>query len=77
MAGFLLSLGLAFLPLGMFYSPLAMVIAAGQMLLVMACFMHLRTSSRLTWLFAAGGIYWLGILFVLGLADYLSRGWLK
>ncbi|HWD18656.1 MAG TPA: cytochrome C oxidase subunit IV family protein [Verrucomicrobiae bacterium] len=77
MAGFFLTLGLAHARLGAFYLPVAMVIAAAQMMVVMWYFMHLRVSSRLTWLFAAGGIYWLGILFVLGLADYLSRGWLK
>jgi cytochrome c oxidase subunit 3 len=29
------------------------------------------------WLFAFGGIYWLGILFVPGLADFVSRDWIK
>jgi cytochrome c oxidase subunit 4 len=77
MAGFVLTLVLAQARLGAWHIPVAMVIAAVQMLLVMVYLMHLRFSSRLTWLFAAGGIYWLGILFILGLSDYISRGWLK
>ena len=77
MAGFALTLALAHARLGAWYTPVAMVIAAAQTLLVMLYLMHLRSSSRLTWLFAAGGIYWLGILFILGLSDYISRGWLK
>jgi cytochrome c oxidase subunit 4 len=77
MAGFVLTLALSRTQLEAFYTPLAMVIAAVQTLGVMAYFMHARASSRLTWLFAVAGIYWLGILFVLGLSDYLSRGWLK
>ena len=77
MLGFGVTLGLAFVPLGPWRVLPAMVIATAQMFIVMGWFMHLRSSSRLTWFFAAGGIYWLGILFVLGLADYFSRGWLK
>jgi cytochrome c oxidase subunit 4 len=37
--------------------------------------MHVRYSSRLTWIFVGAGVFWLLILFVLTLADYLSRGW--
>jgi caa(3)-type oxidase subunit IV len=77
MAGFVLTLALAFAPSGRWHTPAALVIAAAQMFIVMAYLMHLRSSSRLTWFFALGGIYWLGILFLLVLADYFSRGWLK
>jgi hypothetical protein len=34
-----------------------------------------RYSSRLTVLFAGAGVFWLVILFVLTIVDYISRGW--
>ncbi|HEY3863508.1 MAG TPA: hypothetical protein VGO59_16650 [Verrucomicrobiae bacterium] len=77
MAGFVLTLLLSRTHWGGYYTAAALAIAALQGLAVMAYYMHARVSSRLTWLFAASGIYWLAILFILGLADYLSRGWLK
>ena len=77
MAGFVATLLLAQTRLGVFYTPIAVAIALAQALTVVALFMEAKYSSRLTWFFAAGGVYWLGMLFVLSLADYLSRGWLK
>lgn len=55
---------------------IALTIAVAKSLLVMLYFMHVRDSSRATWLFAAAGFVWLLILFVLIMGDYLSRGWL-
>jgi len=54
----------------------AITIALAKGLLVVLYFMHLRYSNRLTWIFAGAGVFWLLILIVLTLADYLSRGWL-
>ena len=54
----------------------AITIASTKGLLVVLYFMHVRFSSRLTWVFVGAGVFWLLILFVLTLADYLSRGWL-
>jgi cytochrome c oxidase subunit 4 len=76
MAGFLLTLFLSRFNLGGFNIAAAITIAFAQMLVVIIYFMHARYSTRLTWLFAAAGFFWMGILFVLGLSDYLSRGWL-
>ncbi|HZM04523.1 MAG TPA: cytochrome C oxidase subunit IV family protein [Candidatus Saccharimonadales bacterium] len=76
MTGFLLTLVLSRFNLGGFNIPAAITIAFAQMLVVIIYFMHARYSTRLTWLFAAAGFFWMGILFVLGLSDYLSRGWL-
>ena len=53
----------------------AITIAVVKALLVVLYFMHVRYSSRLTWIFVGAGVFWLLILFVLTLADYLSRGW--
>ena len=55
----------------------AMTIAVTKALLVVLYFMHVRYSSRLTWVFVAAGFFWLGILLVLTLSDYYTRGWLS
>ncbi len=54
----------------------AITIASTKGLLVVLYFMHVRYSSRLTWVFVGAGVFWLLILFVFTLSDYLSRGWL-
>lgn len=58
-------------PLGLL---IAMTIAVTKMLLIILYFMHVRYSSRLTWIFAGAGFLWLAILIVLTLNDYLTRG---
>ena len=52
----------------------ALTIAVIKALLVVLYFMHVRYSSRLTWVFVAAGFFWLAILIVLTLTDYASRG---
>lgn len=54
----------------------ALTIAVAKALLVVLYFMHVRYSSRLTWVFVAAGFFWLAILVVLTLSDFLTRGWL-
>lgn len=66
---------IAFLPLGPVGPAAAFTIATVKALLVVLYFMHVRYSSRLTWLFAGAGVLWLMILFALTLSDYLSRPW--
>ena len=52
----------------------ALTIAVTKALLVLWFFMHLRYSTRMTVLTAVAGFFWLGILLVLTLSDYLTRG---
>ena len=66
--------GFAMLNLHPFNAVIAMTIALVKMLLIILFFMHVRYSSRLTWLFAAAGFLWLAILILLTLNDYLTRG---
>ncbi|TMQ35631.1 MAG: hypothetical protein E6K70_01165 [Planctomycetota bacterium] len=42
--------------------------------LVVLFFMHALVSSRLTWIVIAVSGFWLGLLLVLTLCDYLTRG---
>jgi cytochrome c oxidase subunit 4 len=52
----------------------ALTIAVTKALLVLIFFMHLRYSTRATILTALAGFFWLGILIVLTLNDYSTRG---
>jgi cytochrome c oxidase subunit 4 len=44
------------------------------MLLVALFFMHIRHSTKLTRLVVLGGLLWLGILLVLSMSDFVTRG---
>ena len=66
----------AFQDFGVLNTPIALTIAVFKATLVILYFMHVRTSSRLTWLFVGAGFFWLVILLAFTLADYASRGWL-
>ena len=60
--------------------PLSTVVALGiatvKMLLVALFFMHVRHSNKLTKLIVVGGLLWLGILLVLTMSDFATRGYL-
>jgi len=62
--------------LGWLNLAIALAIAICKALLIAIFFMHLRVSSRATWIFAGAGVFWLGILLALAMSDYLSRSWL-
>jgi cytochrome c oxidase subunit IV len=61
--------------LGWANTPVALVIATTKAVLVILFFMHVIHSTRLTWVVVIGSFLWLGVLFVLTLADYLTRQW--
>jgi cytochrome c oxidase subunit 4 len=65
----------AYFDLGPFNTVAALGIAVFKALLVVLVFMHVRYSPKLTWAVAIGSIFWLGILLVLTMADYLTRVW--
>ena len=73
--GTALTVGVAFIDLGWLNNVLMLGIAVTKALLVVLFFMHVRWSTRLTWVVAASGFFWLLILFGLTMTDYLSRGW--
>jgi cytochrome c oxidase subunit 4 len=67
----------AFIDLGgQFNTVVALTIAVIKATLVVLYFMHVRYSSRLTWVIVGSGLFWLGIMFALTLSDYWTRGWL-
>jgi cytochrome c oxidase subunit 4 len=66
----------ATIDLGAFNVVMALFIAVVKMMLVALFFMHLRHSTILTKVVVGGGMLWLGILLVLSLSDFVTRGWL-
>src|SRR6187402_1377902 len=75
MVGTALTVLVAFVDLGAMNNVLMLGIAMTKALLVILFFMHVRWSTRLTWVVAASGFFWLLILFGLTMTDYMSRGW--
>ena len=65
--------GFAELDLRPFNALVAMTIAVTKMLLIILYFMHVRYSSRLTWVFAGAGFLWLAIMIFFTLNDYFTR----
>ena len=65
----------AFFDLGLLNPVVALSIAVLKGSLVVLFFMHLKYSSRMVWVVGGASIFWLGILFVLILSDYATRGW--
>jgi len=61
--------------LGEFNFVVAMTIAVIKASLVVWFFMHVNRSSSLTRLFVFAGLFWMAILLVFLLSDYISRGW--
>ena len=62
--------------LGRMNAVVALTIAVIKATLVVLYFMHVRYSSRLTWVFVGAGFFWLAIMVALTLSDYMTRGWL-
>ena len=72
-----LTVVVAFFDFGFMNNVVMLAIAMTKALLVVLFFMHVRWSSRLTWVVAGAGFFWLLILFTLTMSDYMSRGWIE
>ena len=68
-----LTLGSAYIPMGVLNVTVNVGVALAKALLVIIFFMHLRHGSALLRVFASVGFLWLLVLLVLSLSDYLSR----
>ena len=51
----------------------ALLIAFTKMTFVVLFFMHVKYSSKLIWLTAIAGFFWLAIMFAFTMQDYLTR----
>ncbi len=52
---------------------LALIIAFTKMTFVILYFMHVRWQSKLIWLSAVAGFFWMAIMFAYTMQDYLTR----
>ncbi len=68
-----ITVAVAYVNLGELNKLVALGIASFKATLVVLYFMHVRYSTRLTWVIVIAGFFWLGILFALTMADYMSR----
>ncbi len=75
MVGTAVTVVVAYFDLGVMNNVVMLAIACTKALLVVLYFMHVRWSTRLTWVVAASGFVWLLIMFGFTLSDYLTRGW--
>ncbi len=69
----LVAVGTAYIPLGVVNVGLNLGIAVVKALLVMVVFMHLGISRPVVRLAAVAGFFWLALLFILTLAEYVTR----
>ena len=76
MLGTILTVVVAFYDLGAMNNVVMLTIACVKALFVILYFMHVRWSTRLTWVVVASGFFWLLILFSYTMMDYLTRGWI-
>jgi cytochrome c oxidase subunit 4 len=56
---------------------IALAIATTKATLVVLYFMHVRYAGKLTKVTVAAGVFWLGILLVMTMGDYVTREWIK
>jgi cytochrome c oxidase subunit 4 len=70
-----LTVGAAFLELGIFNPIVALAIAVIKAVLVVLFFMHVKYSTKLTKLTVCAGIFTFITLISMTLADYISRAW--
>jgi cytochrome c oxidase subunit 4 len=68
-----LTVAVAYIHLGWFNPVIAVGIAAAKAVIIILYFMHVRYSSKLIWVFVAAGFFWLGIIMVGTMGDYLTR----
>ncbi len=77
MVGTILTVAVAFVDLDHVFAGantlVALLIAFTKMTFVVLIFMHVRWSSKLIWLTAIAGFFWLAIMFAFTMQDYLTR----
>ena len=70
-----LTIAVSYLDLGALNSIVATAISITSTALIVLFYMHVYRSKPLLWLFVGAGFFWLGIMFVLAMSDFLTRWW--
>jgi cytochrome c oxidase subunit 4 len=76
LVGTAVTVAVAFFDFGAMNNVIMLAIAITKALLVVLFFMHVRWGTRLTWVVAGAGFFWLLILFTITMSDYMTRGWI-
>jgi cytochrome c oxidase subunit 4 len=71
----MVTVAVAYQPLGAWNFPVAIAIAITKATLVILFFMHAKYSSRLTKLFVGTAFFFLLVMLALTMSDNLTRGW--
>ena len=74
MVGTFLTVQAAHQDFGAWNTVIAMAIAITKATLVVLFFMHVKYSTRLTWLVVGGAFVWLAIMILITVSDYWYRG---
>jgi cytochrome c oxidase subunit 4 len=74
MVGTAITVGVTYIDLGWFNTPLALAIATTKAMLVILFFMHLKDHPKLIKVTFAAAFFFFAILVAHTLSDYLSRG---
>ena len=68
-----LTAGVAKIDLGAFNAPIAIVIACTKASIVALFFMHMKWNDTPTRVAGVAALFWLAIMFMLSLSDFLTR----
>ncbi|MDQ4074998.1 MAG: cytochrome C oxidase subunit IV family protein [Chloroflexota bacterium] len=71
-----ISIAVTYVELGVLTYPVAIGIAVIKTILIILYFMHVIHSTALTKLFVSVGFFWLLILLLITMTDFLTRDWL-
>jgi len=75
LVGTAVTTAVAYVNLGAFNTPVALLIAFIKMTLVILFFMHVKYQTGLTQIAIVTAFFWLAIMITLTLTDELTRGW--
>jgi cytochrome c oxidase subunit 4 len=73
----ILTVSAGFLDLGPWHTAAGLLFGGIKAGLVICIFMHLWYAPRMFWIALGAGLFWLGIMIVLTLSDYITRPWLS
>jgi cytochrome c oxidase subunit 4 len=71
-----ITVAVAFVPLGYFNLPVAMLIAVIKGVIIVMYFMEVKYGSKLLWVFVSSSFLFLVIFMVLTMNDYATRIWM-
>ena len=73
--GTALTVWTATIDLGRLNVIVALVIASVKAILVILFFMHVKYSSKMVWLFAGAGFFWVLLMIAFTMQDFATRSW--